>query len=121
MLGQGGDRAELQLTLPMAGEVSVDVFDARGRLSFLRFGQSGVGSTIDMTLSITWGRDSSSRIRNGIEDQPRQATRFSIDPQFTYQFTRNLRGSLRLQYARNAQTVSTTQTLGVFFDAVLNF
>lgn len=96
-------------------------FDARGRLSFLRFGQSGVGSTIDMTLSITWGRDSSWRVRDGVQDQPRQSTRFSIDPQFTYQFTRNLRGSLRLQYARNAQTVSTTQTLGMFFDAVLNF
>jgi hypothetical protein len=96
-------------------------FDARGRLAFLRFGQSGVGTTIDMTLSVTWGRDSSSRIRDGIEDPPRQSTRLSIDPQFTYQFTRNLRGSLRLQYARNSQTVSTTQTLGMFFDAVLNF
>jgi hypothetical protein len=96
-------------------------FDARGRLSFLRFGQSGVGTTIDMTLSVSWGRDTSWRIRDGIESQRRASTRMSIDPQFTYQFTRNLRGSLRLQYARNAQTVSTTQTLGVFFDAVLNF
>jgi hypothetical protein len=96
-------------------------FDARGRMSFLKFGQTGVGNTIDMILSINWSMDTSWRIRDGIESQRRDSTRFSIDPQFTYQFTRNLRGSLRLQYSRNAQTVATTQTLGVFFDAVLNF
>lgn len=96
-------------------------FDARGRMSFLRFGQSGVGSTIDMTLSMTWGTDSSWRERDSIRSQERTSTRISIDPQFTYQFTRNLRGSLRLQYSRTAQTTYTTQSLGVFFDAVLNF
>ncbi|RKZ18481.1 hypothetical protein DRQ53_00140 [bacterium] len=96
-------------------------FDARGRLSFMRFGQSGVGSTIDMTMSITWGNNSSWREQDSILSQERSSTRISVDPQFTYQFTRNIRGSLRLQYSRVSQTVSTSQSLGMFFDAVLNF
>jgi hypothetical protein len=96
-------------------------FDARGRLSFLRFGQAGLGSTIDMTLALTWGNNSSWRERDDIRSQERSSTRISVDPQFTYQFTRNLRGTLRLQYSRIVQTVSTTQSLGMFFDAVLNF
>jgi hypothetical protein len=74
-----------------------------------------------MTLSLTWGNNSSWRERDGIQSQERSSTRISVDPQFNYQFTRNLRGSLRLQYSRIAQTVSTTQSLGMFFDAVLNF
>lgn len=96
-------------------------FDARGRLSFLRFGQTGVGSTIDMVLSLSWGNTSSWRDKDNLRSQERSSTRISVDPQFTYQFTRNLRGSLRLQYSRVAQTTSTTQSLGMFFDVVLNF
>jgi len=115
--GQGAlERRSTNVTLRLDKQ-----FDAQGRLSFLRFGQTGVGSTIDMTLSIGWGNSASWREQDGIRSQERTSTRISVDPQFTYQFTRNLRGSLRLQYSRVAQTVSTTQSLGMFFDVVLNF
>ncbi|MBD3222093.1 hypothetical protein GF314_12710 [bacterium] len=56
--GQGGDRAELQLTLPQSGDVSVKIYNARGMLvRNLLDGAAGAG-----TRTLVWdGRDAGGR------------------------------------------------------------
>lgn len=100
-------------------------FDAKGRLAFLRFGRTGTGTTIDMnvTLSYTQQRSERENKQTGVIDQPRGTNRLSLGPQFTYQFSRNLRGGLKFDYSRSYDIArdATTTSVGVFLDATLNF
>jgi len=112
----------------------VKSFDAQGRLSFLRFGREGFGSTIDMTLDINYSqRKNVTESRSGATvNRFSQATgqrRISVNPKFQYQFSRNLRGGIDLQYSRTVETERVLpsgenpviQSFGMFFDATLNF
>lgn len=100
-------------------------FDASGRLAFLRFGQRGTGTTIDMNVTLSYSQQRSERENQdtGIIDQPRGTNRLSLSPQFTYQFSRNLRGGLKFDYSRSYDIArdATTTSVGVFLDATLNF
>ncbi|MEZ4385979.1 MAG: M14 family zinc carboxypeptidase [Candidatus Krumholzibacteriia bacterium] len=58
VLGSGGGRAELQLSLPRAGELTVKVYNARGQLVRRLFG----GAADAGTRTLVWdGRDSGGR------------------------------------------------------------
>jgi len=109
-------------------------FDATGALSFLRFGQEGTGTTIDMTINANFSTRSSYREierpnpsvpgETLIERDQEQGRRsFGISPQFSYQFSRNLRASLQFDFSRDTvtQTDISTTRVGLFFEATLNF
>lgn len=100
-------------------------FDADGRLKFLRFGREGTGSTIDMNVTATFRTSESYRINEGSDERDQVQGRQSIDlrPNFSYQFSRNLRASLELIYGRRkvVNTGAVDTTVGIFFDATLNF
>ncbi len=100
-------------------------FDANGRLAFLRFGQRGTGTTIDMNVNVAFSSQRSARVVTGsnIEDQPRGRDTLSVTPQFSYQFNRNLRAGLQLEFSRSKDITrnATTKTFGLFFDATMTF
>lgn len=100
-------------------------FDAEGALSFLRFGQRGTGTTIDMTVRVSYDRNSSQRtLRNSPTEPSEQGnSRLSLQPSFSYQFSRNLRAGLNLSYGRSSDTnlKIVTQSFGLGLDATLTF
>lgn len=105
-------------------------FDANGRLSFLRFGRRGTGTTIDMNVDIGYRRESSFRqerragnVEDDGKDQQRSRTSITVNPRFSYQFNRNLRAGLKIEFSRSTDNTrpDPTTSLGLFFDATLTF
>lgn len=101
-------------------------FDAQGRLGFLRFGQSGTGSTIDMDVTLSFDR----RLRyrelkaTGEQNQRSGNQSYSVEPNFSYQFSRNLRAGLRVRFARTSdlsQENAVTTVVGLGLNATLTF
>ncbi len=100
-------------------------FDAQGVLGFLRFGKSGTGSTIDMTLDIAFDqRKSARRLEDDREDQVSGNRTFSIRPRFNYQFSRALNAGMDLSYSRNkdlGNTENGSTSFGIGFNATFTF
>jgi hypothetical protein len=116
------------VTRRLGGNVKLQKsFDAQGFFGFLRFGREGYGSTIDASLDISYDRQRSFR-RQDVDgevkqDQERGSNRLSVTPNFSYQFSRSLRGGMRLGYSRSTDINSdvTTQSFIVGINATLSF
>lgn len=124
------DRAENTQSFQFNRQARVNLrlqqsFDATGRLAFLRFGQKGTGTTIDMNVDLTYSRQRNFREdkASGEKSQERGSNRWSLSPRFTYQFSRNLRGSMRFELSRSRDIArdATTTTLGLFLEGTLTF
>ncbi len=104
-------------------------FDADGFLSFLRFGKKGTGTTIDMRVDATYDRSSRERFtfatntRPEFTDQQSGRTSLRVAPNFSYQFSRNLRAGLQLNFNRSKDIANdqVTTSFGLGFNATLTF
>ena len=100
-------------------------FDAQGALKFLRFGKKGTGSTIDMTLDLSFDqRRTSRKLEDDREDQVGGSRSWTVRPRFNYQFSRALNAGMNLSYSKNSdlgntRNGSTSVSLG--FNATFTF
>jgi hypothetical protein len=98
-------------------------FDAEGTLGFLRFGKKGIGTKIDSTLDITYDRNENFRESEIGQDQNAGQSHLTVVPNFSYQFSRNLRAGFRLNYgfSKDLRQSITTNTFGLGLNATLTF
>ncbi len=98
----------------------------RAQKLLIKLGLYRPGSTpaIDMDVDLSWETDRTERINPGGQAiEPTGTTRYSVNPRFTYQVTRNLSGSLRFIFSRSANLASgqSTTTLGLGLEATFVF
>jgi hypothetical protein len=100
-------------------------FRAERLLAKLGLYKPGNNPTIDMNVDINYAKDTNTRIVPGSAVAAVQTgtIRFSINPRFSYQITRNLSGALRMSYGRSRSIESdlVRTNLGLGLEATFVF
>ena len=99
-------------------------FRAQSLLARLGLYRPGSSPTIDMDVDVSWEADRTERTNpGGLNVEPTGTTRYSVNPRFSYQVTRNLSGALRFIFSRSANIASgqSTTTLGLGLEATFVF
>ncbi|NNM33372.1 MAG: hypothetical protein HKO53_09915 [Gemmatimonadetes bacterium] len=124
-VGQAANSENISRSLNVALTLSKK-FDAQGRLGFLRFGRQGTGSTIDMDVSMSYDRRRRfTQDKGGGNERQNQGNQtVSVEPNFSYQFSRNLRAGLRVSFSRTtdlSQDNAVTTAVSLGLNATLTF
>ncbi|MBE0564323.1 MAG: hypothetical protein IH621_00030, partial [Krumholzibacteria bacterium] len=99
-------------------------FEAQALLIKLGLYRPGSTPSIDMDVDVSWDTDRTERTNPGGQAiEPTGNTRYSVNPRFSYQVTRNLSGALRFIFSRSANIASgqSTTTLGLGLEATFVF
>jgi hypothetical protein len=132
-VGSSEDRSEQNGSLSTTNRFNVSVqlrhqFRAEKLLSRLGLYKPGAQPNINMDIDISMTRDSTDRWfagtdREGEPDQNTGTARWSINPRFSYQLSRNLSGALRFIYSRDSvkETDLVTQRFGLGLEATFVF
>jgi len=132
-LNQTRDESEINATLTKTGRTSVSAnlkhtFGAEKFLSKLGLYKPGNPPKVNMTVDVTFSDDSIQRWlplqdRTGEPNTTTGAMRISVAPSFSYNITRNLSGSMRLNYGRDKikESDTVTQRFGLGVEATFNF
>ncbi|MDO9172060.1 MAG: hypothetical protein Q7W29_09530 [bacterium] len=132
-VGSSVDRSEQTGSLSSTGRFNVNVqlrhqFRAEKLLSRLGLYKPGAQPNINMDIDISMSRDTTERWfagsdRAGEPDQSTGTSRWSFNPRFSYQLSRNLSGALRFIYSRDTvkETDLVTQRFGLGLEATFVF
>ncbi|MBU2499799.1 hypothetical protein KJ682_00585, partial [bacterium] len=99
-------------------------FRAQGLLAKLGLYRPGNNPTVNMDVDISYQRDRTERLNpGGRPAAPTGQTRYSVNPRFSYQVTRNLNGAVRFIYShtKNVATDQSTTSLGLGVEATFVF
>ena len=99
-------------------------FRAESLLIKLGLYRPGATPTIDMDVDLSWETDRTERTNpGGLAVEPTGTNRYSLNPRFSYQVTRNLSGALRFIFSRSGNLASgqSTTTLGLGLEATFVF
>ena len=99
-------------------------FPAESLLIKLGLYRPGNSPSIDMDVDLSWETDRTERTNpGGLAIEPTGTTRYSLNPRFSYQVTRNLSGALRFIFSRSGNLASgqSTTTLGLGLEATFVF
>ncbi|MFN2370092.1 MAG: hypothetical protein ABR506_02940 [Candidatus Krumholzibacteriia bacterium] len=99
-------------------------FQAQSLLIKLGLYRPGSNPAIDMDVDVSWEADRTERTNPGGQAiEPTGTTRYSVNPRFSYQVTRNLSGALRFIFSRSGNIASgqSTTTLGLGLEATFVF
>jgi len=98
--------------------------NAQSFLSKLGLYRPGNAQTVTMDVDVSYQTDRNERQSPGSNaSKPTGTNRFSLNPRFSYQITRNLSGSLRFIFSRSKNLASgqSTTTLGLGVEATFTF
>ncbi|MBK7701649.1 MAG: hypothetical protein IPI34_01535 [bacterium] len=132
-VGSSEDRSEQNGSLSSTKRFNVSMqlrhqFRAEKLLSRLGLYKPGAQPNINMDIDVSMTRDNTDRWfagtdREGEPDQNTGTSRWSFNPRFSYQLSRNLSGALRFIYSRDSvkETDLVTQRFGLGLEATFVF
>jgi len=99
-------------------------FNAQTFLAKMGLYRPGSNQSVTMDVDISYQTDRNERINPGAQaSKPTGTDRYSMNPRFSYQITRNLSGAVRFIFSRSKNIASgqTTTTLGLGLEATFVF
>jgi hypothetical protein len=99
-------------------------FDAQTFLAKMGLYRPGSNQSVTMDVDLSYLKDRNERINPGRPAaQPTGTDRFSLNPRFSYQITKNLSGAVRFIFSRSKNVASgqTTTSLGMGLEATFVF
>jgi hypothetical protein len=99
-------------------------FNAQTLLSKMGLYRPGNSQSVTMDVDVSYDKDRNERINPGAAaSKPTGTDRYSLNPRFSYQITRNLSGAVRFIFSRSKNVASgqTTTTLGLGLEATFVF
>ncbi len=99
-------------------------FNAQTLLAKMGLYRPGSSQSVTMDVDISYQTDRNERINPGAApSKPTGTDRYSMNPRFSYQITRNLSGAVRFIFSRSKNMASgqTTTTLGLGLEATFVF
>ena len=99
-------------------------FRAQSLLAKMGLYKPGNNPTISMDVDISYQRDRTERTNPGSQaGAPTGQVRYSVNPRFSYQISRNLNGAVRFMFSKSKDmaTDRTTTSLGLGMEATFVF
>ncbi len=99
-------------------------FNAQSFLAKMGLYRPGSSQSVTMDVDVSYQTDRNERVNPGsAASQPTGTNRYSMNPRFSYQITRNLSGAVRFIFSRSKNLASgqTTTTLGLGVEATFVF
>jgi len=99
-------------------------FDAQTFLAKMGLYRPGSSQSVTMDVDLSYLKDRNERINPGRPAaQPTGTDRYSLNPRFSYQITKNLSGAVRFIFSRSKNIASgqTTTSLGMGLEATFVF
>jgi len=99
-------------------------FNAQTFLAKMGLYRPGSSQSVTMDVDLSYQKDRNERINPGAQAaKPTGTDRYSMNPRFSYQITRNLSGAVRFIFSRSKNIASgqTTTTLGLGLEATFVF